>query len=86
MLVESETCPCDKAVPEWFYRVFIGTTYPHRSIFLTLSNLEEQQVMEGTNSGSFRTFRSLQPKQGVACLYEQSQLLESIGMCNLVKL
>jgi hypothetical protein len=52
MLVESETCPCDKTVPEWLYHAFIGTMYPHRPIFLILSNLEEQRVLEGTNSSS----------------------------------
>ncbi|KAL3588941.1 hypothetical protein FPOAC2_11101 [Fusarium poae] len=52
MLVESETCPCGKTVPEWFDRVFIGKTYPHGSIFLILSNLEEKRLLEGTNSSS----------------------------------
>lgn len=52
MLVESETCPCDKTVPEWLYHVFIEKTYPHGSIFLILSNLEEQRLLEGRNSSS----------------------------------
>jgi len=84
MLVESETYPCWDIVSEWLCRLVIGRTHPHRAVFLTLSNLQKQQAfLQGRIISSDSPIFVL--KQGLACLYRRAQLLENIGMCNLIE-